>query len=314
VARAYTGRDKVIKFEGMYHGFQDHLMFSTYAPPQTFGNMNSPIPVPMSSGIPKNLIENVIPLPYNNFEILDRTLRSVGNQVAAIISEPGLGNCAAINPQPGFMEFIRKKCDEYGIVFILDEVKTGFRYAPGGAQEYFGILPDLATYAKALGNGYAIAAFGGKAEIMSQIGNGVAQGGTYSGNRVAAVAANAVLDIFKREPVHATIAKRGQRLMDGLKKIFDEVGIPTVMTGHPAMFTYTLGITEMTDARGWSKGDADLYLAIVSKAYEQGVMPDNDAREPWFLSYSHSEADIDETLNVMQDVVKKVIQTSRIQS
>ena len=158
-----------------------------------------------------------------------------------------------------------------------------------------------------LGNGYPIAAFGGKAEIMRLIGNGVAQGGTYSGNRIAAVAANAVLDIMMREPVHETIAKRGQRLMDGLKKIFDDFDIPVQMNGHPAMFTYTIGTEKMIDARQWGNSDTDRYLKIVSAVYEHGVMPDYDAREPWFLSYSHSDADIDETLNVMQDVVKNLI-------
>ena len=163
VARAYTGREKVIKFEGKYHGFHDYLLFSTYAPVGVYGNRHSPVPIPSSSGIPKCLHELIITLPFNDFEVLEQTLRRVGHEVAAIIAEPCMGNCAGIEPVPGFLEFIRAKCNEYGMVFILDEVKTGFRVARGGAQELYGIIPDLATYAKSLGNGYPIAALGGRA-------------------------------------------------------------------------------------------------------------------------------------------------------
>jgi glutamate-1-semialdehyde 2,1-aminomutase len=135
VARAYTGREKIIKFEGMYHGFQDHTLFSTYAPVEAYGNRNNPISVPASSGIPRRLNELVITLPFNDQDILDKTLRHVGYEVAALIAEPCMGNCGAVEPEAGFLDFIRAKCDESGIVFILDEVKTGFRIARGGAQE-----------------------------------------------------------------------------------------------------------------------------------------------------------------------------------
>ena len=137
--------------------------------------------------------EFIITLPFNDFEGFERVMRSYGEQIAAVISEPCQGNCAAINPQDGFLELIRQKTEEYGCVFILDEVKTGFRIANGGAQEYYGIKPDLVTYAKALGNGYPIAAFGGKNEIMSIIGQGVAQGGTYTNNKPGVAGAYATL-------------------------------------------------------------------------------------------------------------------------
>jgi glutamate-1-semialdehyde 2,1-aminomutase len=161
VARAYTGRQILLKFEGNYHGFQDYTLWSTYSSSEAYGNRHSPIPVASSSGIPKVLSELIITLPFNDFEGLEKTLKSYGYQIAAIITEPCQGNCAGIEPLPGFLAFIRQKCDEYGIVFILDEVKTGFRIANGGAQEYYNIKPDLATYAKAIGNGYPAAAFGG---------------------------------------------------------------------------------------------------------------------------------------------------------
>ncbi len=306
VARAYTGREKVIKFEGMYHGFHDYLLFSTYAPVAAYGNVNSPIPIPASSGIPKCLHDLIITLPFNDFEVLAKTLRRVGHEVAAIIVEPGMGNCSAIEPLPGFLQFIRTQCNEYGIVLILDEVKTGFRVARGGAQELLRIIPDLATYAKSLGNGYPIAALGGRREIMQIIGHGVAQGGTFNNNKCGVAAANATLELIQNQPILETIAQRGRRLMDGLKKIFAEAGIPVSVHGYPAMFSFAVGVDKVIHQRDWAKSDHAYYLRLMEAAMERGVMPDYDPREPWFLCYSHSDADIDETLNVMQDAVRAV--------
>lgn len=306
VARAFTGRQVILKFEGNYHGFHDYTLWSTYAPAESYGNKNSPNAIPSSSGIPKAINDLIIALPFNDFEVLEKTLRSYGHQIAAIISEPCQGNCAGIEPLPGWLEFIRSKCDEYGIVFILDEVKTGFRIANGGAQEYYGIKPDLATYAKALGNGYPVAAFGGKKEIMSIIGHGVAQGGTYTNNKPGVAAAWAVLETLKTQPVLKTIETRGKRLMDGLKAIFAEQGIPVCFSGYPAMFSFAVGVEKVTCQREWSNTERDYYLRLVEAAIERGVMPDYDPREPWFLCYAHSEADIDKTLDVYREAVKSV--------
>jgi len=306
VARAYTGRDIILKFEGNYHGMHDHALWSTYAPTESYGNRRSPIPVPASSGIPKSMREFVITLPFNDFEGFERVMRSYGEQIAAVVTEPCQGNCGAIDPQPGFLELIRKKTNEHGIVFILDEVKTGFRIANGGAQEYYRVKPDLATYAKALGNGYPVAAFGGKREIMSIIGHGVAQGGTYTNNKPGVAAAYATLKLLKEKPIIATIQKRGKRLMDGLKDIFEDNDIPVVMSGTGAMFSFALGVDSVTCQRDWDKSDKETYLKLTELAIQRGVMPDHDAREPWFLCYEHSEADIDEALNVYAEIVKEI--------
>jgi glutamate-1-semialdehyde 2,1-aminomutase len=306
IARAYTGREIVIKFEGMYHGFQDYTLFSTYAPAVAYGNINNPIPIPSSSGIPKSLNDLIITLPFNNFEVLDKVLRRVGYDIAAIITEPCLGNCAAIEPVPGFLEFIREKCTEYGIVFILDEVKTGFRIARGGAQEYYHLIPDMATYAKALGNGFPVAAFGGKKEIMSVIGNGVAHGGTYNNNKPGVAAAYATLKLLKEKLILETIETRGKKLMQGLKNIFSQAGIPATVHGYPAMLAFAVGTEKVIAQRDWQETERDYYLRLMDYAIERGVMPDYDPREPWFLCYSHSDNDIDETLNVMFDAVKEV--------
>ncbi len=306
IARAYTGRDKIVKFEGMYHGFHDYLLFSTYSPAATYGSRNSPIPIPSSSGIPRSLNDLIITLPFNDVEALDRALRREGSQVAAIIVEPCMGNCAAIEAAPGFLELIRSKCDEYGIVFILDEVKTGFRVAPGGAQEVTGIIPDLATYAKALGNGYPIAAVGGRREIMQVVGRGVAQGGTFNNNKCGVAAANATLELIQKQPILQTIAERGLRLMNGLRQILFEADIPASVHGYPAMFSFAVGLTKVADQRQWAESDREYYLRLVEAAIERGVMPDYDPREPWFLCYSHTDADIDQTLDVMRDAVRTV--------
>lgn len=306
VARAFTGRDLILKFEGNYHGFHDHTLWSTYAPVETYGNRRSPIAVPASSGIPKSMREFIITLPFNDFEGFERVMKSYGEQIAAVITEPCQGNCAAINPQDGFLELIRSETEKYGCVFILDEVKTGFRIANGGAQEYYRLKPDLITYAKALGNGYPVAAFGGKKEIMSIIGQGVAQGGTYTNNKPGIAGAYATLTLLKTKPILKTIAQRGQKLMDGLKEIFEENDIPVVMTGYPAMFSFSLNIDEVKSQRDWAKSDQNLYLTLTEKAIAKGVMSDHDAREPWFMCYSHSDADVDETLNVYAEIVKEV--------
>jgi glutamate-1-semialdehyde 2,1-aminomutase len=306
VARAYTGRELIVKFEGNYHGFQDYTLWSTYSPVEAYGSRRNPIPVPASSGIPRVLGEKIITLPFNDFEGFERVMKSYGEQIAAVISEACQGNCAAILPETGFLELIRSKTEEYGAVFILDEVKTGFRIAPGGAQEFYGVKPDLATYAKALGNGYPAAAFGGKREIMSIIGHGVSQGGTYTNNKPGVAAAYATLKILQREPVFESIQGRGQRLMDGLGEIFEEHSIPAVITGYPAMFGLVLGLDSVTCQRDWAKSDQDYYLRLAEAAIERGVMPDHDAREPWFLCYSHSDADIDRTLETYAEIVRTV--------
>jgi glutamate-1-semialdehyde 2,1-aminomutase len=308
VARAYTGRERIIKFEGMYHGFHDYTLWSTYSPAEAYGNSGNPISIPSSSGIPHPLSDLVITLPFNNPDVLEKILRSTGEQVAAIIIEPCMGNCGAILPQENFLKFIRNQCDKYGIIMILDEVKTGFRIANGGAQEYYHLTPDLTTYAKALSNGYPLAAFGGKKEIMSIIGQGVAQGGTFTNNKPGVAAAWATLTILEREPVIKTIEQRGKRLMEGIGDIFKEAGTMFCMNGYPAMFSFAIGVNNVSDQRSWNASDKDFYLALIEAMIERGVMPDHDPREPWFLCYSHSEADIDMTLDVMRQAVKAVKQ------
>ena len=228
IARAHTGREKFIKFEGQYHGMLDYFMFSTAsAAPGSLGSKRSPVNSPATSGIPKGITEYVINLPFNDFERLEETIDAKWGDIAAVFVEPILGNAASIMPKPGFLEKIRELCDKYGIVMVFDEVKTGFRIANGGAQEYFKVQADLVTYAKALGNGFPIAAIAGKEKVMMTIQPGaMAHGGTYSGNVVGAAAGIATLELLEKEPVIDTINKRGEALMKGIRDILTEVDIP----------------------------------------------------------------------------------------
>ncbi len=306
VARAYTGREKIIKLEGGYHGTYDYVLYSTYAPPSAYGNRRNPVRVPASSGIPHALDELIIPIPFNDPEALELALKRYGHETAAIITEPMMGNFGLADPLPGYMDLIRSKCDEYGILWILDEVKTGFRVAKGGAQEKYGYRPDLAAYAKSMGNGYPIAAYGGRKEIMSIVGRGVTQGGTYAGNNIGTAAALATMDIMRGRDVHGHIDRMGTRLQNGLDKIFKQAGISCMISSIPSIFSISFNLKENKDARDWSRADMGMYRRIAEKAFEMGVLIDEDPREPFCLSYSHTEADIDATLEVFSNAVKEL--------
>ena len=307
IARAYTGREKFISFEGHYHGMVDYFMFSTASASRgALGSRRSPIAVRASSGIPLDIRKYMISLPFNDPELLEETIAARWFDIAAIVFEPMMGNCAGIMPKTGYLEKMRELCDKYGIAMVMDEVKTGFRIANGGAQEYFNIQADIVTYAKSLGNGFPIAAIAGKDQFMMTVEPGaVAHGGTYSGNMVGTAAAAATLEILENEPVLETINQRGQALMQGIDDILTEADIPHVVTGVPSMFGLLLGTEETPqDFRDYTAGDGDLYEEIGMELARRGVLPDSDGREPWFLCYALSEEDVAETLNIFNDAVK----------
>jgi glutamate-1-semialdehyde 2,1-aminomutase len=307
IARAFTGRDKILKFEGHYHGFQDYTLWNTYPPVGGAGYRRSPLKFPQGSGIPHIIGDLVVSIPYNDFELLESRISDHHHELAAVIFEPIMGNTASIMPREGFIEKIRELCTKYGIVMIMDEVKTGFRIAPGGAQEYFGIKADMVTYAKALGNGFPVAAIGGKREIMGEIGPGmIAQGGTYAGNMVAAAAADATLDAIA-EGALKKVEDHGRKLMEGISKVLTDHSIPFKLTGPPTMFGIVLtDKDEVVEYRDWADSDHDNYEQVILKLFEKGVMPDKDSREPWFSSASHSDSDVDTVLNAFDEAVREV--------
>src|SRR5918993_988515 len=303
LARAYTGRTKIVKFEGQYHGVHDYALISVGPNDMAeLGDAENPVALAWGPGIPEQGAKTIIPARYNNLEFLRTLFEREGEDIAAIIVEPVLGNAAGILPQPGFHQAMRALTEEFGILLIFDEVKTGFRFARGGAAEYFGITPDLATYAKAMGNGYPAAAFAGREDVMSVLPDKVSHGGTYAGNRVAAAAAVKTLEIIRDTDALATIHATGRRVQDGLRQVLDATGLPYHFPGHPSMFGIMFSDVEASEYRDWATTDHDLYDAIATGMHARGAMPEPDSREPWFFCEAHANGDIvDRVVSIFSD-------------
>ena len=292
IARAFTGRDKIVKFEGQYHGVHDYALISVGPNDMSeLGDAENPVALAWGRGIPEQVAKTIIPARYNNIEFLRRLFEREGDDIAAVIVEPVLGNAAGILPQPGFHQAMRALTEEFGILLIFDEVKTGFRFAKGGAAEYFGITPDLATYAKAMGNGYPAAAFAGREDVMSVLPDKVSHGGTYAGNRVAAAAAWKTLEIIRDTDALATIHATGERIQAGLVQLIEAKGLPYHLTGHPSMFSVMFTDEVATEYRDWANTDHELYDAIAIGMQLRGAMPEPDSREPWFVCEAHAQGD-----------------------
>ncbi len=293
VARAYTGRTKIVKFEGQYHGVHDYALISvTPNEISELGSVDNPVALAWGRGIPEAITRTVIPARFNEIDVLRRIFERDGDDIAAVIVEPVLGNAQAILPRPGFHEEMRALTREFGSLLIFDEVKTGFRLARGGAAEFFGIKPDLATYAKAMGNGYPAAAFGGTEEVMSVLPDKVSHGGTYAGNRVAAAAAVVTLKILRDTDALETVHRVGREVQVGLEQVITARGLPFVFTGHPAMFGIMFTDRAPTEYRDWATSDHELYDAVANEMHERGAMPEPDSREPWFFCEAHAREDV----------------------
>jgi glutamate-1-semialdehyde 2,1-aminomutase len=305
VARAYTGRNKIVKFEGQYHGVHDYALISvTPDNIADLGEAENPVRLAWGRGIPEAVADTIVPARYNNIEFLRRLFEREGHDIAAIIVEPVLGNAQGILPKPGFHEAMRALTQEFGILLIFDEVKTGFRFAKGGAAEYFGVTPDLATFAKAMGNGYPAAAFGGRGEVMSVLPDKVSHGGTYAGNRVAAAAAVKTLSIIRDTDALATVHETGRRIQAGLTEILDRKGQPYVFTGHPSMFGIMFTETAPSEYRDWANSDHALYDSIAVAMHARGAMPEPDSREPWFICEAHAKDDsVDRVISTFGDAL-----------
>jgi len=303
VARAYTGRDKIVKFEGQYHGVHDYALISVGPDDMSeLGDPDAPVALAWGRGIPGAVADTIIPARYNRIENLRRLFEQRGEEIAAVIVEPVLGNAQAIMPQAGFHEQMRALTEEFGVLLIFDEVKTGFRLAKGGAAEFFGVTPDLATFAKAMGNGYPAAAFGGRREVMSVLPDKVSHGGTYAGNRVAASAAVKTLEILRDTNALDTIHATGRTIQDGLSEILRPKGLPFHFTGHPSMFGIMFREEVATEYRDWATSDHELYDAVAVGMHARGAMPEPDSREPWFMCEALADADlIDRVLTAFSD-------------
>ena len=303
IARAYTSRNKIVKFEGQYHGVHDYALISvTPNDMSELGDADNPVALAWGRGIPEAVSQTVVPARFNRLDVLRRIFERDGNDIAAVIVEPILGNAQAIRPREGFHEEMRALTREFGALLIFDEVKTGFRIAKGGSAEYFGVTPDIATFAKAIGNGYPAAAFAGSDEVMSVLPDKVSHGGTYAGNRVAAAATVATLRILRDTDALATIAQVGKEVQAGLSEVISERGLPYVFTGHPAMFGIMFREEAPTEYRDWASSDHDLYDATALGMMLRGVMPEPDSREPWFFCEAHARENVvDRIVSVFAD-------------
>ena len=312
LARGFTGRDKVVKFEGQYHGVHDYALISVLPTDVTeLGDRDDPVRLAWGRGIPRAITETVIPCPFNDLDTLRRIFEREGEEIAAVIIEPLLGNAQGILPREGFLDGVRRMTQEFGALLIFDEVKTGFRLARGGAAELFGITPDLATYAKAMGNGYPAAAFGGRADVMNLLPEHVSHGGTYAGNRVAAAAATKVLSIIRDTDVLESLSRTGRRIQDGLAPVVERHGLPYVFTGHPAMFGIMFAEQLPADYRGWAETDHDLYDAVAVGMMSRGAMPEPDSREPWFMCEAHAEGDlVDRAISAFEGALADALEAS----
>jgi glutamate-1-semialdehyde 2,1-aminomutase len=309
LARGVTGRDIILKFEGQYHGMHDYVLFSTAGLPSTgLGSRFRPIPVQSSSGIPETIRSYIRTLPYNDIELAERFFRDEGSRIAAVIVEPTLGNAFGLMPVPGFLEGLRDLCDRYGAKLIFDEVKTGFRVAVGGAHELFGVVPDIGTYAKSLGNGFPVAAIATRGELVDGWKKGgIAQAGTYSGNGVAAAAAKATVEqLMTGEPL-ARVEKVGTKLMEGIDTILKERSVEGMSVGHPSMFSVFIGEGELRDFRDTARHDEHLYEDLCYRMIKRGVMPCPDALEPWFVCAAHTDEDVAKTLDVFDESLGEAI-------
>lgn len=309
LARGFTGRDLILKFEGQYHGVHDYVMFSTAgSPPTKLGSRHRPVPWQSSSGIPDAIRSLVRVLPFNDLDLAARLFRSEGHRIAAVLVEPMLGNAFGITPAEGFLEGLRALCDEYEALLVFDEVKTGFRVALGGAQEVWGVTPDIGTFAKAMGNGFPVAAIGVRGEMYrAWAEGGIAQAGTYSGNGVAVAAAAATIDALATGEPYARFQKAGTALMEGIHTICADRGVPVHVPGVPAMFSVVFSERPPREFRDAAVHDADLYESVIGGMIERGVMPCDDALEPWFLCAALSDEDVATTLTAFDEALAESI-------
>ncbi|MBS0439496.1 MAG: aminotransferase class III-fold pyridoxal phosphate-dependent enzyme, partial [Proteobacteria bacterium] len=232
LARAFTKRHKIIRFEGMYHGFSDAVYWSKHPNIAKAGPDAHPIPVPQGPGLPKGVEENLLILPWNDVDALADAIKHHGNEIAAVLTEPVMCNTGCILPKPGYLEAMREITLKHGIVLIFDEVITGFRLGIAGAQGRLGIKPDLSIFAKGIGGGFPVAAMGGRADIMALVANGtVSMAGTYSANGIAIAAANAAMDELNTPNLHKNLDAVSDELRHGLEKVLKDAGLPAYVVG-----------------------------------------------------------------------------------
>jgi len=308
-ARGFNGRDRIAIVEGSFHGLVDEMMWKSDIEHWNADDLLPPKIIPFGSGIPDNTRELVDFIELNDFESLEQLFMTRKDSLACVLLEPIIGNAGSIAACNCWLQRLRDLCTENGTILIIDEVKTGFRVAKGGAQSLYGIYADLTTYAKAMGNGYPVAAFGGRSEVMDVVGShagGVVHGGTYTANLVALSAAHATLDILANTNALKTVDETGQKIQALLARVFRFAGIEHAFAGPPAMFGIHFSREVPNNYRQWRKVNNTLYQKFAWKLIEYGVMLEPDSREPWFICEAHSQLDF----AWLEDVATKAIKSA----
>ena len=294
VSRACTGKDGFVMVEGGYHGLFDAVLW--YSDVENWEGSGDPLIKPYSEGVPEIVKSLIYPVALNDANRLEDLFKQHGDKIGTFLIEPMMGNCCSITATQEYMRAARELCDRYGVLMIIDEVKTGFRVAKGGVQELLGVEADLCTFAKAIANGYPISVVAGKREYMNKICDGVAHGGTYTAHSVSIAAANKTLEILDETDALVSIANYGRRLQDGLSKILSRRGIPHTFVGHPSMFGLFFSESSPTNYRDWKRADYSLYDKLAPNLHDVGIIIEPDSREPWFICEAHDELCLDDTL------------------
>ncbi len=300
-ARGFTGRDKIIKFEGCYHGHADGLLVKAGSGAATFG-------VPTSPGVPRDYARNTLTLPFNDLQAFKKMCERTGKNIACVILEPVVGNSGCILPKPGYLEGLRKITSKYGIVLIFDEVMTGFRVSFGGAQRAFRIKPDMTCLGKVIGGGLPVGAYGGKKEIMRKIApdGPVYQAGTLSGNPLAMTAGIETLKILSRPDTYKKLMAKSEALEDAMKNAAKRAGIATKFYRAGSMFCTYFTNQEVYNFTDAAKTDTALFGKFFRKMIEKGVNLAPSAFEAGFMSLAHSQADINKTARAAYETFKEI--------
>ena len=298
LARAFTGRRILVRFEGHYHGWQDTVYWSNHVDPEAAGPADHPRPVAAGPGVPLELADTLEVLTWNDGDSFRRLMDRRGHEIAAVITEPAVFNTGCILPEPGYLELLRAETSKHGALLIFDEVITGFRFCRGGGQEWFGVMPDLTTLAKGLGGGFPVAAIGGTREVMGMIAEGrYSHSGTYNANVVQCAAVSATMDVLAEPGLYERQRALGDRLASGLRGMAAEAGIPARVEGLGTVFQ--IWFTDHP-IRNWR--DAERYAdeATFTRWWQEmllrGVLFHPSQYENLFVSLVHSDADVDETL------------------
>lgn len=306
LARAITGRKKIIKFQGCYHGWHDAVALNVISPAEKLGGRD-----PLSAGSLAEVVEATLVCRFNDLDDVERTIRENPGEIAALILEPIPHNIGCVLPKPGFLEGLRELTRQHGILLIFDEVVTGFRHDLGGYQKICGMIPDLTTLGKAMANGYPIAALCGRRDLMDHFnthpeGN-VFFAGTYNGHPIGCAAALATIEILETQPVHEHIFRLGERMRSGLREIVERLGVRATVAGFGSVFVLYFLEGPIASYDDLLRNDSRLFVAYRRKLIERGIfeLPLNLKRN--HISFSHTEAQIEQSLQVAEDVLRELI-------